>query len=188
MAFPAFIANELSPIVQKLHLPKNIVGEITDMAEARLGTKLERKLEAPKESIDKGDTTNTATQRLTNDAESRQIAGTAETLQKITSTAVLANIFGERIMPELASNTPSAMKDTAMDIYLKTILAPKGYENILQLQDAIQSSGNPEVRYNLLRIYERFVKVREVMEKEVMPVWKGYIDFSKQIALKRGNV
>ena len=144
------------------------------MARERLGEKVERRLEAPKEAVDKGDTANTSTQRLTNASESQQIAGTTEILRSISSTMILANIFGERIMPELANNAPNAMRDTAMDIYFKSILAPNGYESLLQLQDAIKSAGNTEVRYNLLRVYERFVEVREVMEREIIPIWTKY--------------
>ena len=66
-------------------------------------------------------------------------------------------------------------KEQIIQIYPFTLGKEVGYEGIDQLKDAIaQTKG--DTQYQLMRVYERYAEVREVMEKEVVPIWVKYND------------
>ena len=168
VSLPSLLVDVLDPITRKFHIPPGVAEEVVIMAEGSIGGKLKRGLETPKEAFDKGDTANTATQRLSNEAESIRAQETATLLRTITSADILTNIFGQNIA-NIHGETPKDMTSAAMDIYVRTILTPKGYDNIRSLDDAIAHTPT-NASYNLLRVREEYEKIRETMEKEVMPV------------------
>ena len=56
-----------------------------------------------------------------------------------------------------------------MQIYLQTLGKDAGYEGTEQLKDAIAKTKG-DTQYQLVRVFERYAEVREIMEREVMPV------------------
>ncbi len=74
------------------------------------------------------------------------------------------------------------MSDNAMEIYLQTLGKDAGYEGVDQLKDAIaQTKG--DTQYQLVRVYEQYEKVREIMEREVMPIWIKYRNLQQRMIL-----
>lgn len=67
----------------------------------------------------------------------------------------------------MGAGDPKVMGDNAMEIYLQTLGKDAGYTGIDQLKDAIaQTKGDTE--YQLVRVYDRYEEVREIMEREIM--------------------
>jgi hypothetical protein len=121
------------------------------------------------EGSDKTDTASTGTQRLRDLTEEARLARVQALLKAITDTTILTNIFGDRITANMGAGDPKVMGDNAMEIYLQTLGKDAGYAGIDQLKDAIaQTKGDTE--YQLVRVYDRYEEVREIMEREVMPV------------------
>ena len=54
------------------------------------------------------------------------------------------------------------MTDNAMEIYLQTLGKDAGYEGTEQLKDAIAKTKG-DTQYQLVRVYDQYEKVREVM-------------------------
>jgi hypothetical protein len=153
---------------------KNVEGRLAKEA----GHKAERVgMEVSEKGLDQTSNAETGLKRLGNNAEkAAELARADALIRAITSTQVLTNLFGKEILPKIA-NQPNAQAMAAEGVsgYISAILAPNGYHNLDQLADAV-SKTDGETQYDLLRTYERFVEVREVLEKEVMPTARAIAD------------
>ena len=148
-----------------------IQGEAKSMAistETRITEPLERHFEP----INQADTTNTGgktTLRSASDEEA--VRRSASLLRTMTSTAVLADIFAERVKSGFET-------DTALRIYETEIFDRAGSPST-DLKDAILGASKPELKYNLIRVQEELEKLRVAMDREIRPIWNRGLEINK---------
>ena len=114
---------------------------------------------------DFADNTNTAMQRFK--WVSDDLANSRKALDTLNKTAVLADIFWDKIQAQLDNKNNT---DIALQVYEEQIL--KGNWFVLsEIEDQIENSSW-ELQYNLIRIREKFDEMRDVFEREIDPVIK----------------
>ena len=112
---------------------------------------------------DFADNTNTAIQRFK--WTSDELINSKKALNVLSNTIVLANIFWENIQTQLDNKNNT---DIALKVYEEQILKENGFV-LSELENQIGNSSW-ELKYNLLRIREKFDEIRYVFEREVFPV------------------
>jgi len=134
-----------------------------------------------KEMWDKFDAYNTLAKQFIKEKEA--LVKSWKALKIATDTATLASIFGEKVAGTLdkANNT-----DIALKVYEEEILKDNWF--LLQDIDSLIFKSSGELKYNFIRIKERFAEIREVMENEVMPIrktlWDRKVGILEKLKLK----
>lgn len=183
LALPVFLAKQITKFCSMFQLGKTAEQQMLQIVEQSSIAKTVKKHAVGKseETFDKTSTVDTGTQRLsTNASRDAELARTNALLKSVTSTQILTHIFGDKIMPKLnATGDVKDLTNKSEQGYVEALLQPNGYQNLESLCDAIGRTTG-ETQYNLLKTYEKFVEIREVMEKEVLPVlkrkWKSFGD------------
>ena len=98
---------------------------------------------------------------------SDELANSRKALDTLNKTAVLADIFWDKIQTKLDNKNNT---DIALQVYEEQIL--KGNWFVLSEIEAQIENSSWELQYNLIRIREKFDEMRDVFEREIDPVIK----------------
>lgn len=104
-------------------------------------------------------------------AEEQARRQAAETLSKLGSDALIATTFASTVRDRLESGISDADNaKLALDVYLREFSGDPGLATDT-LAD-LKKGTSTTLQYRVTLLEERVAKVREVFEKEVVPVWR----------------